>query len=158
MIKISKSKLPDTPSALIRVALADLQKCIDDPMYKIDMRTWHKPVDNGKHCSVCLAGSVLAKTFKVPPRESVPTPRPFARRFSSDCKKLLALNSFREGAFFEGLILMGVHCPYNDAVFYEAFHETCQLRMDEYEYDKTNPKKFFSAMNTIADALERCGY
>ena len=146
------SKLPGQPSALIRVALADLQKCIADPIYKIDMKTWHKPVDSGKHCSVCLAGSVLAQTLNVLPGESIPTQGPFAWRFFSDNKKLLALNYFRIGAFFEGLILMGVPHPYNDAALDEVRH------LPVVEYDKEHPELFFSAMNKTADALERCGY
>ena len=145
------SKLPDQPSALIRVALADLQKCIDDPVYKIDMRTWHKPVDSGTHCSVCLAGSVLAQTFKVPTSESIPAIRHFV-----DCNeldKLEALDYFRTGNIFDGLILL--IC---DPQGVSALDEISQLNGSISEFDEHSPENFFDNMNAIADAFERCGY
>ena len=145
------SKLPDQPSALIRVALGDLQKCLADPIYKIDMRTWHKPVDNGTHCFVCLAGSVLAQTFKVPPSESIPAIRHFI-----DCNeldKLEALDYFRTGNIFDGLILMGFDPQGNSAL-----DEMGQLNGGLAPFDADDPKIFFDDMNTIADAFERCGY
>ena len=145
------SKLPDQPSALIRAALADLQKCIDDPIYKIDMKTWHKPVDNGKHCSVCLAGSVLAQTFKVPPSESIPAIRHFV-----DCNeldKLEALDYFRTGNIFDGLILLG-----RDTQGVIALDEINQLNGSISEFDEHSPEEFFHNIKSIANAFERCGY
>ena len=100
------SKLPDQPSALIRVALDDLKKCMGDPTYEINMAKWHKPLANQGNsalCSVCLAGAVLAQTFKIPASESIAALRPFGesgnpndprnpmfQRFDSDIDKLRA--------------------------------------------------------------------
>ena len=55
------SELPDKPSELIRLALADLRKCEADPRYLIDMAQWHRPVTS-ELCHVCLAGAVMART------------------------------------------------------------------------------------------------
>lgn len=59
-------KLPDKPSEIMRLALADLRSCKSDDTYKINMGTWHTPLLNGR-CSVCLAGAVMAKTLKADP-------------------------------------------------------------------------------------------
>ena len=72
----TKNILPSKPWNLIRLAIKDLEKCEIDPNYKIDMDVWHLPPnehissDDGK-CWVCLAGSVMAKHFKVPISEDV---------------------------------------------------------------------------------------
>lgn len=58
-----KSILPTKPSALLRLALEDLEAVEADKKYKVAMGKWHEP--NGA-CKVCLAGSVLAKTLQVP--------------------------------------------------------------------------------------------
>jgi hypothetical protein len=56
------SELPDKPSELIRLALADLRKCEADPRYLIDMAECYRPVTS-ELCYVCLAGAVMAKTL-----------------------------------------------------------------------------------------------
>jgi hypothetical protein len=45
----SKVKLPKKPSALLRLALADLEKAEKSPRVKINMGEWHET--NG-HCTV----------------------------------------------------------------------------------------------------------
>ena len=55
-------KLPEKPSALIRLALRDLEKVERSRRYVVDMSVYHVP--NG-HCRVCFAGSVMAYTLKV---------------------------------------------------------------------------------------------
>lgn len=81
--------LPDKPSALIRLALRDLEKVERSRRYKVDMDVYHVP--NG-HCRVCFAGSVMAYTLKV------------AKDFNSidafflpESKKMHALDAARRG-------------------------------------------------------------
>lgn len=59
---MTETQLPDKKSELIRLAIADLEKCEQDPNYTIDMTRWHEPRYDGV-CQVCLAGSVMAKTL-----------------------------------------------------------------------------------------------
>lgn len=60
--------LPEKDSDLIELALADLRLAEDDPNYGIYMGVWHERIGGewGDACQVCLAGAVLAKTFKLP--------------------------------------------------------------------------------------------
>lgn len=51
-------RLPDKPSAFIRVALEDLKKVERDRLSCVDMTSWHSSYDDGS-CSVCLGGAVL---------------------------------------------------------------------------------------------------
>lgn len=58
--------LPELPSALIRLAVKDLEACQHDKRYHINMRTWHCAEELGLEvCTVCLAGSVLAQECHV---------------------------------------------------------------------------------------------
>lgn len=82
--------LPDKPSKLIRVALADLAKCERSKLYKIDMHHWHTP--NGK-CKVCFAGSVMAQSLGCP-RHKLLVPDDFDADTEN---KLGALDDFRIG-------------------------------------------------------------
>jgi hypothetical protein len=102
--------LPDTPSRLIRLALADLEACEQDPQYRIVMEYWHLPTQTG--CCVCLAGAVLAQTLKVPPSEGVHPGMPYGDFYAPGLKrdtesKLLALDRFRAGDIKAGLDVMG---------------------------------------------------
>lgn len=102
---MKKSKLPNKPSELCRVALNDLAKCRKDPRYVIDMMHWHLPVDEN-YCAVCLAGSVMAQTFNAPINQEF---RP--NQFGVDRYKLLALNEFREGMIAFGLRELQIELP-----------------------------------------------
>lgn len=56
--------LPDKPSDLIELALADLEKVEATPeLYRVTMGTWYYRAKDEKHCLVCLAGSVMAQTL-----------------------------------------------------------------------------------------------
>jgi hypothetical protein len=83
--------LPEKPSDLIELALLDLALVERDKQYVVNMDDWHRPV--GEYCSVCLAGSVIAKSLgAVPDRESYPA------KFSPYVEdRLWALEYFRVG-------------------------------------------------------------
>lgn len=65
----SNHKLPNKPSELLLLALADLEVIETDSNYLIDMITWHSPfrpiIGEPYKCAICLAGAVLAKSFKL---------------------------------------------------------------------------------------------
>ena len=58
-------KMPEKPSAGIRVAIHDLELCEKNPKYVINMNVWHERLYNDRAkkelCEVCLGGSILAR-------------------------------------------------------------------------------------------------
>ncbi len=136
------AKLPDKPSELIRVALADLEKCEKDPGYKIEMDVWHEPRSEGGKCEVCLAGSVMAKTLSVDRiMDADPSEFPEAVHL-----KLCALDSFRCGEVTEAFLGMRI----GDGIR--------QISDREIKPYSLNPAQFKEDMNRLADELEAAGY
>ena len=99
------TELPEKDSDLIRLAVADLEKCEAMPdVYKVDMGDWHLPVwnltvDEAPRCSVCLAGAVLAQTFEVPSNvPAVPGSRIGDTEIDgNETERLLQLDMYRRG-------------------------------------------------------------
>ena len=143
-------KMPDEPSAGLRVALHDLILCEDHPNYKINMRSWHKP-DRlfGRLCEVCFGGAVLARLENNPRRLVV----------SSDYsdvgeRKIVAMDYFRKSLVVTGTrIYLGL-----DVLGDELCAELADIHGDEiwvcYEDD---PEKFKKNLFLIADKLEAMG-
>ena len=57
------NKLPNKPSELLSLALKDLTAAERTKTINIDMGIYYEK-NNDKTCSVCLAGSIMAKTLK----------------------------------------------------------------------------------------------
>lgn len=92
-------QLPNKPSKLIELALRDLISVENTKGYKVDMDKLHRP--NG-HCKVCLAGSILAKTFKVEKNKDIWMFEDLQNEEicnDTDYKKLNSLDEYRSGAF-----------------------------------------------------------
>jgi len=62
-----KKTLPNKPSELLKLAMKDLGKCERSPKYNVHMMKWHSGFER-EACYVCLAGSVMAKTFNEDPK------------------------------------------------------------------------------------------
>lgn len=132
--------LPDRPSELIRLALADLKRVEEDPRYIVNMSEWHTP--RGRTCSVCLAGSVLAKTCGAPVEEDfldIDVSRDTAR-------KLYALDKFRLGHVHLALgyfrtVIISPDVP-------------SRLLVTAYS---VSPEAFHADMENMATVLERAG-
>jgi len=109
-------QLSDTPSTMIYEAIKDLEEIEKNPNYIINMDEWHKPhsVELNK-CEVCLAGSVMANTLKVPTENNV-SPVFFK---GSNYSKLCALDNFRQGSMYGALALLNISIPtkYSDKPF-----------------------------------------
>jgi len=133
--------LPNTPSELIRVALADLRKVEVDERYKVDMGWWHK-IDGAAPCSVCLAGAVMAKTLEVPITSDI-HPRVFGQEITD---RLYALGYFRTGTVNMGFYRLDIHRPP---------HIPEAVTIPEYA-DGREP--FHAAMNEMANQLKKAGY
>jgi len=131
--------LPDKPSELIRLALGDLRKCENDPIYTIDMGAWHEPMEGT--CYVCLAGAVMAQSKGYSDSELV---MPF---HTDENNKYVALNYFREGRIYRGLGRMGFH-----STAFPEIPEVCEIT----PYGE-NPAQFHTDMESLAALLERHG-
>lgn len=95
------------PSALIRLALADLEQAEAADGYQIDMNNWHIWDDENDVCSVCLAGAVIAfsldgkRGHEFWPDDFYKDGKP-----TRTADYLRALDYFRVGALWEGLTSM----------------------------------------------------
>ena len=98
-------KLPSKPSALIALALRDLDRVLQNPEYEVNWGRWHAPsVGDNLTCHVCLAGAVIAGTLGTD-KELVRDPE----YFDPDTrKKLLALDDFRTGDIENALTYLGL--------------------------------------------------
>lgn len=149
------NKLPDRPSELIRVGLADLEKCEESPDYSIYMGSWHEPRSKtcvcgyceaarsekpNYACMVCLAGAVMAMSLGALPGKRV-SPERYDEHSES---RLLALDCFRGGDVGAGLCELSLS---TDQVAYKR-------AITPYA---TNREAFKSDMRQLADDLEKAG-
>lgn len=133
-------RLPDKPSELIRLALADLRKVEAMPKrFAVRMASWHEP--NGV-CRVCLAGAVMAQTLQVDDRYSV---RRDGWKFDIDTsEKLKSLDEFRSGWINDALGRTGnVRCM-----------EELRWMTDYHD----NRERFHADMEQLAKDLEAKGF
>jgi len=96
-------KLPEKLSGVIEIALNDLAQVETDPDYKVDMWDWHVSRRHDDRCHVCLAGGVLAKTFRYPPTKTV---TPYWILDTHDRVRLVALDELRQGNLAVALQLL----------------------------------------------------
>lgn len=163
MTSNTSNTLPDKPSELLRLALADLRKAEKDPRYAIDMDTWHDPfydVEAKVHtdeptavCQVCLAGAVMAFSLGADPLVSV---YPWELGHETDLR-LELLNELREGCVKTAV---AVYLKYSsDRDVTDAFCQDKGLPsyVEMPEYDVYDPDPFHTAAGALADTLERAG-
>lgn len=147
MSKSTKAKLPEEPSALIRLALADLKKVERDKAhYVVNMNMYHEPDDfqyRKRKCTVCFAGAVMAGTLRASPGWSLDP-----SDFDTDTKKkLIALDYFRSGRVRQGLLLLSDSYRYIEPGL-------ADFLVVPYRDD---PKGFRVDMERMAAHLERRG-
>lgn len=107
-----KNLLPDQPSALLSLALRDLEKAEKSKKYEVYMGDWHLP--SGQYtdgtprpCAVCMAGAIMALSLKSPDDQYR-----FPHDYDPDTHgKLTAVNAFRMGEVCYALASMGVLGP-----------------------------------------------
>lgn len=130
-------RLPNKPSELLKLALSDMELVEQDPRYKIDMGFWHMPIKN--KCVVCLAGSVMAKTLKIPPKKEKEPYDMLEIR-----EKLLMIDRLRKGYF---PTLLNTNLP--------DFYDDSELEIMSNE--PRQRKKWKEHMCTIIGILEAEG-
>ena len=59
--------LPNKASDLLELAMKDIKKIEKNPVYILDMGSWHQPEFQNFDfdCAVCLAGCVMANTLEI---------------------------------------------------------------------------------------------
>jgi len=172
--------LPDLPSALIRVALADLNKAEATKNVLIEMDTFYSRhfgrdleqeyydkqlVKNRKYCCVCLAGAVMIGSLGADTDdENVDT-----TLWGTEIRrKLNALDHFRTGGVLYGINEMGLFNSAHVQKIKEAFepgdlavvtlgdeYNEVTINIPDYGDDK---ETFKQRLAYIADRLESVGY
>lgn len=115
-----KGRLPNKPSALITMALDDLNKVERMDGYVVNMGAWHQKFHDST-CNVCFAGAVISRSLKGA-RDSYLEPC----MYDDDTKgKLYALDNFRQGICGEAFEGMGL--PFSKGTPFERdipeYHE-----------------------------------
>lgn len=136
-------RLPDKPSELIRLALADLRKVEADELYEVNMNLWHAPMHSKPVCAVCLAGAVMAMTLGAKPwTDMLPS---FYK--GKTTRKLSALDSFRIGEVDFALVTLGIDVT-------ALSQKVANRGIVPYHI---NREGFHFQMLELADALEGAG-
>lgn len=95
---------PKKVSALIRLALGDLERAEGAPGYVVDMDQWHDSSwGEEEECAVCLAGSVMAFSLRAPKDEDL-VPSNFDPVWNAALK---ALDALRKGDCRSAGIFLG---------------------------------------------------
>jgi len=162
------NELPEKPSALIRLALSDLEKASISPEYSIDMGRWHSRQsaygEKLEFCRVCLAGSVMAMTLKVPHDAEIEID---SKPFEIDAgvpvfdnlkdipietqRKLYAINDFRTGNVFGAMEFLYPDMEKDD------LDKLAELDRHITDYS-SGPEIFCEEMRELANDLEARGY
>ena len=143
-----RKRLPNKPSKLIRIALKDLEDVENTPSLTVNMTEWLDNSYNYRNCQVCLAGSVMLKTLRVPvPRRGLKTwPGEGQARISERTAfKLYALNNWKNGTIEDGLDNIGIRRP-------KGLRSVRKIT----PYD-TDPKKFKKGLIKLSADFERFG-
>ena len=126
--------LPTKISALLSLALDDLQKARKHPDYEINMGYWRKMDFYQGRCLVCLSGALLSFTLKN--KNYCVSPSDFDDETRN---RLLALDQLRRGNIYLGLNKMGIPCK-----------EGRYWKIPDYQ---DNPPLFFRRMRRMARKL-----
>lgn len=148
--------LPDKPSELIKIALKDLTMVENTPGYKIAMSSWHEPIttsDQGPVCMVCLAGSVIAGTFKALIGSHQSPATITADKQTRD--KLLSLDWLRMGQIKQFLRYNGVPDDEANNLASRVQKSSGYLPIKNYN---SSPEKFKKALCRVSQILEDEGY
>ena len=104
-------------SRCLEMGLEDLAEIEGDEAYRVSMGLWHTSVRDLRVCAVCQAGAVMAKTFKVDPRQTL-----YPAHFSPAVRaRLFALEFLRIGDVWGALNTMGQLENLNKSSMLERF-------------------------------------
>ena len=104
-VLLEQFKLPDMMAGLLETAINDARG-LDRYRYMPDSDHWYN-TSNRSSCEVCLSGSVIARSFRIPPDRDM---APFM--FSElTMRKLEALDSMRCGNWWHAFVCVYDHYP-----------------------------------------------
>lgn len=143
------AKLPATPSAAIRMALADLEKIEKTPGYVVDMGNWHTPdyvdikdpFNKEVACHVCFAGAVMANSLGADKSKRIHT-----AHWGSDWQSVF---NFLDEA------RSGVLSVYDYPDYMETDAPELEYPCTSYSKD---PEQFKADMRALAATLESLGF
>ena len=157
-------------SVLLSLALDDLESVEKDPNYGIDMGNWHRK-EKGQ-CYVCLAGSLLAKTFKYPKIHiDCLEDEMSSIEITEIAGKLQAIDCIRIGELKSALQHLG-HTKEEEAIYEIEYEVNCctnlqiravdiflgeEWRDFEYFKDCYNFDKFVTFYRRVANKLNEVG-
>lgn len=101
------NRLPDVPSKLLRVALADFIACEQNSDYELNPYMWHSFRYTPNKCCVCFAGSVIANRLGAGLYE---IKTPYCFDFITK-NRLLALDAISKGSIDGFFHYMGMKQP-----------------------------------------------
>jgi hypothetical protein len=140
-------QLPDKPSELIEVALADLKKVEALEEFIVDMGTWHAMSYDcqaeRERCFVCAAGAVMAMHLNVPTEVAINPDR-----FDHDTrKKLIAIDHLRCGCVAEAF-----------ATLWGNFKDGERFDRTTFPSYRRDSEAFYEAMEQLGKELKDAGY
>lgn len=151
---------PEKLSDLIDLAIEDARS-LNRTVYQPNYTVWH--MAEPEYCNVCLAGAMLAGTLGEP---SDMTTAP--EHYSDDWNNaLVALDSVRNGLYFEALIDLGVEDDgYADAAQVPndvedarlAFNSALPQPVEEDFHSWEQFDQHLASLEAVADALRQRGY
>jgi len=141
------------PSAVLRIAAADMEATLKNPLLSFDMGEWMKISQDGNECAVCMAGAVMVGTLSVKLYEDC-TPSSFlsSEEGGEISHALNALDDFRLGnidGFYHYLRRDNTGVPFSPCPPMEAF--TGLITDDEAE-------KLIAHARHYADLFEAEGF
>ena len=180
---MARKTLPNKPSALIRLAVDDLEKTERDSLDIVVMASWVEPIKLGLAdregnivepnakwnkilprmpkkgiCTVCFAGAVMRRSFGVEMGSLDPNDIGIRTGDVTLADKLFALDKFRSGLIQEGFLRMAGEkaVPVDEwQKQQDAIGELGpEIKVASYADD---PKQFKKVMRELATALEGYG-
>ncbi|MCY4356881.1 MAG: hypothetical protein OXD01_05090 [Gammaproteobacteria bacterium] len=155
--------LPDKPSALLRLALDDMKKCLGDADYYLDAMRWHEPNEQKDVCQVCAAGAVIAQTLKFD--VSVNCDFLSDTMFDMNTKgKLYLINEMRVGYFYSAMTKYRWLTVHENGVPDYDFKAVQKVYKEEGIGDLCGFKgdaaalRFIAGMNKVQEKLVELGY
>ena len=140
-------------SEIMKLANEDMRLVLEDSKnYKINMDVWHQP--NSK-CSVCYAGSVMAKSFKCNPSKDIDI-------HNSGVFTVGERDKFRALDYIRGRGLRSALSYINASYLQIALEYEFYEKFDRVDWlfeceDKKECKEFIAQMEKVAEWLESKG-
>ena len=156
---------------MLSLSLDDFELANKDPNYEINMRIWHTREDGHAQCEVCLAGSVLAKTFNVDRTYTADDDTLNGLLTQDIMNKLHAIDCMRKGDLLTALWNLNLNEEYEvvkeinriayceDSIFNEhftAFELILGESNDDFYYNRSchNFKDFVTFYRGVANKLK----